>query len=89
MVKRWLDSHTQKVMVHGLCSIWRSVASGELQGIVPGLVLVDIFINGLEEVMENTLIKRVDETKLGGDQLICLVVGSHPERPGQARGLGR
>lgn len=89
MVKRWLDSHIQKVMINGLCSIWRSVASEELQGAVPGLVLVNIFINGLEDVMESTLIKRVDETKLGGDQLICLVIGSHPERPGQARGLGR
>ena len=84
-----MDSHTQKVMVNGLCSIWRSVTSGELQGAVPGPVLVNIFINELEEVMEHMLIKCVDETKLGGDQLVRLGVGFHPERPGQARGMGR
>lgn len=89
MVKRCLDSHTQKVMVDGSCSIWRSVASGKLQGVVLGPVLVNIFINELAEVTEHVIIKCVDETKLGGDQLILLEVGSHPERPGQARGMGR
>jgi len=53
MIKSWLDSHIQKVMVNGSCSIWRSVTTGEMQGAVPGPILGNIFINESEEVMKH------------------------------------
>jgi len=49
---------------------------------VPGPVLLNIFVNDLEEVVQHTLLEYGDETKLKAAVNI-------PERPRQGRGMGQ
>ena len=53
-------------MISGLKSSWRTVASGDLQVLVLGLVLFNTFINNLDAEIESTCSKFADDTKQGG-----------------------
>ena len=64
IIKQWLTDRSQRVVVGGEVSSWKSVLRGEPQGPVLGHILYLVYINDLEEWVTCKILKTADDTKL-------------------------
>ena len=63
-IEQWLTDISQRVVVDGEVSSWKSVLSGVPQGSVLGPILFLVYINDLEEGVTGKMLKFADDTKL-------------------------
>ena len=65
-IKNWLQNRQQRVVISGVGSDWINVKSGVPQGSVLGPLLFLIYINDIDDCVNNMILKFADDTKLFG-----------------------
>ena len=64
LLKSFLSSRFQRVVLNGQCSNWLSVQAGVLQGSILGPLLFLIYINDLSGNLQSTVKLFADDTSL-------------------------
>lgn len=89
MVWNWLRGGTQRVVINGLYSGWKSATGRIPQGWKQDSVLFNIFINDLDDGVESSLTKFAGDTNLGGWDGHVRRENPLTQVPGQAAIVGK